>query len=211
MSTAQLSTTSPLAFDYFNAPVKVLRKPGHGTMECEFEEEGGPKMRVGGKTLKLVQFHFHTPSEHALNGTRQAMEAHLVHRDEDGKLLVVGVLMRADPTVLPNAALRAALRAAPTGEGESRISVNAAALLPSQRSFFEYEGSLTTPPCSEAVSWYVFQQPLSIPPSQVLLFQTYVGDFGDFKQLALNARALQPLNDRSVVLRAANFNPVVHV
>ena len=145
--------TRPLAFSY--APSKVTVSNPHGGAQVGFAQAQAPTVVLGDRTLELMQFHFHTPSEHALEGSRLAMEAHLVHRDaETGKLAVIGVLMRADAGASPNACLAAALRYGPQSSTEvvdAPVLVNPAALLPSARTFLEYRGSLTTPPCSEEV------------------------------------------------------------
>ena len=145
--------TRPLAFSY--APSKVTVSNPHGGAQVGFAQGQAPTVVLGERKLELLQFHFHTPSEHALEGSRLAMEAHLVHRDaETGKLAVLGVLMRADVAASPNACLAAALRYGPQNDADvvdAPVLVNPAALLPSARTFLEYRGSLTTPPCSEEV------------------------------------------------------------
>ena len=143
----------PLTFSY--APSKVTVSNPHGGAQVGFAPAQAPTVVLGERKLQLLQFHFHTPSEHALEGNRLAMEAHLVHRDaETGKLAVLGVLMRADAGASPNACLAAALRYGPQSDTDvvdAPVLVNPAALLPSARTFLEYRGSLTTPPCSEEV------------------------------------------------------------
>ena len=144
--------TRALTFAY--APRAVTVSNPHGGAQVNFAPAQAPTVLLGERKLELVQFHFHTPSEHALDGNRLAMEAHLVHRDaETGKLAVLGVLMRADAGALPNTALAAALRYGPRGDTvvDAPVQVNPAALLPAARTFLEYRGSLTTPPCSEEV------------------------------------------------------------
>ena len=145
--------TRPLSFSY--APSKVTVSNPHGGAQVSFAQAQAPTVVLGDRKLELLQFHFHTPSEHALEGSRLAMEAHLVHRDADtGKLAVLGVLMRAAADEAPNACLAAALRYGPQSDTEVvdvPVLVNPAALLPAARTFLEYRGSLTTPPCSEEV------------------------------------------------------------
>jgi len=139
--------------------------------------------------FELKQFHFHTPSEHAIDGKREAMEAHFVHAKEGGDLLVLGVLMRAGGS---NKVFSAIMAAAPRTKGEATLKqpVDATALLPKNRHFFRYEGSLTTPPCSEVVNWYVFSTPIAVAASDI---DTFKGIF------PMNARPLQPLRRRMLL------------
>ncbi|KAL2629621.1 hypothetical protein R1flu_014307 [Riccia fluitans] len=173
-------------------------------MQVSFSESKNI-LRVGGRTLELLQFHFHSPSEHAFNGRRFAMEAHLVHRDmRTKKLAVVGIILDADKYSVPNKGLAESLAYAPAEHGRSvhihDVSFSPGLLLPpttrnSKRRYLHYVGSLSTPPCSEDVDWFVLEKPLHISTSQVLNFLRFAGDG---RSLAFNSRPLQPLGDRVV-------------
>jgi carbonic anhydrase len=144
------------------------------------------------KKFELKQFHFHTPSEHAVSGKRAAMETHFVHADEKGELLVLGALLQAGGKKSKNDAFAALMAAAPQKEGEAELKapIAATALLPKKRNFFRYEGSLTTPPCSEVVTWNVFSEPVEVAASDIESFK---------KIFPMNARPLQPLHRRVVL------------
>lgn len=170
---------------------------GHGTMQVNFEE-GKYNTTVDGRTLNLVQFHFHTPSEHAIDGQHSAMEVHLVHQDVDtGQLNVFGSLM--DGSGQPNAALQACLEDAPyENDIVAPITVDPNTLLPplSKRTYFNYIGSVTTPPCSEDVNWYVFEHSIQCSSRQVIAFQNYLQNGNS---LSMNARPIQPLKNREIM------------
>jgi carbonic anhydrase len=141
---------------------------------------------VGDRRADLVQFHFHTPSEHAVDGQRSVMEAHFVHQLGDG-LAVLGVLLTGGAR---NDAFGTIMSAAPAQPGEATLSqpLNPIALLPQLLSAaWRYEGSLTTPPCSQTVSWIVLEQSVAIAQSDVDAFR---------RLFPMNARPLQPLNRR---------------
>lgn len=142
-----------------------------------------------GRKFELKQFHFHTPSEHAIDGRRTAMEAHFVHAGENGELLVLGVLMKGGAK---NGAFAAIMAAAPAQEGQAELQapIDASTLLPKQRKFFHYEGSLTTPPCSEVVNWAVFSSPLEVASADIEAFK---------KIFPMNARPLQDVHRRIVL------------
>lgn len=143
-----------------------------------------------GRKFELKQFHFHAPSEHAIQGARTAMEAHFVHAGQDGALLVLGALLSAGAK---NQALATIVGAAPEKEGRERLKspIDASTLLPKKRGFFRYEGSLTTPPCSEVVNWTVFSTPVDVASADIDAFR---------KLFPMNARPLQELH-RRIVLR----------
>jgi carbonic anhydrase len=148
--------------------------------------EAGSDIRFDGKTYRLLQYHFHHPSEHALNGKRFQMEAHFVHVGDDGTLAVLGVFFKPGQE---NAALGKIWSSMPTKAGEENKGgkVSPAALLPQDRAYYRYYGSLTTPPCSEKVIWSVYAQPLEASMSQ----------FQEFARLfPMNARPLQLRNRR---------------
>lgn len=170
---------------------------GHGTMQVNFEENKY-FTNIGNKPLSLVQFHFHTPSEHAFDGQRKEMEVHLVHKDVNtGQLSVIGVLMNGFGK--PNSALQSCLEEAPHELGKTvQMNVDPNTLLPSinKRSYFNYVGSLTTPPCTENVNWYVFENAIQCSPRQVIKFQQYL-EKGI--SLSTNARPLQDVDGRNVM------------
>ena len=141
---------------------------------------------LDGKPFELKQFHFHHPSEHALGGERTAMEAHFVHANEAGKLAVVGVLMKAGA---PNAEFSAIMATAPETEGKKALAapLNPEALLPTNNRRFRYEGSLTTPPCSEIVDWNIFETPIEVDAADIAKFKSI---------FPMNARPLQAMGRR---------------
>jgi carbonic anhydrase len=154
---------------------------------------GGGGITIDGERHDLVQFHFHAPAEHTVAGRRLDMEAHLVHRGAAGGIAVVGVLLHEGDE---NAFLRPLWERMPSRPGErvadAGIGLDVTGLLPADRACWTYEGSLTTPPCTEDVRWFVFRQPVSLSAGQLRTFRAlYDG----------NARPVQPLNDR-VVRRA---------
>lgn len=146
---------------------------------------------VEGTEYKLAQFHFHTPSEHQFNGQHYDMELHLVHQDANGKLAVLGVMIQEGKE---NEKLASIWEALPKEETEKDISVNEPvdlqALLPQNQTSFHYNGSLTTPPCTEEVKWIVFEQPMEMSKAQIQAFQQIFPD---------NHRPVQPLNERDVI------------
>lgn len=149
----------------------------------------GQSLTVGDKRYELLQFHFHTPSEESVGGKRAAMVAHFVHRDAAGHLGVVAVLMQQGAT---NAAYQPLFKHLPragetiTVEG---LSLDLAQLLPQQRGYYAYEGSLTTPPCTEGVHWHVLKQPVKLGAEQIKAFR---------RLFNANARPLQPIHGRAV-------------
>lgn len=197
-----------LATNYKRTPNCIVSNTGHGTMQVSFPK--GNTANIGGKVYDLVQFHFHTPSEHMFDGTRYPMEAHLVHRQRDsGNLAVLGVMLSRGANGRDgrsNPALRLALDTAPKKPGDKvsngKTTFDPNQLLPrsllrqGKLSYVRYAGSLTTPPCSEKVGWYVFTDPLVIADDDVLDFEEYCGGK---KGIARNARPVLPLNNRKLV------------
>jgi carbonic anhydrase len=151
----------------------------------------GGHAAVGTRKFALQEILFHTPSEHAIEGQRSAMEAQFLHAGENGEMLAIAVLMIAGA---PNKAFSAIMDAAPKEEGEAtaKAPIDAAALLPKNRSFYRYKGSLTTPPCSELVEWNVFATPVPVSPDDITAFEALY---------PMNARPLQPIRRRFVLRR----------
>lgn len=143
-------------------------------------------MTIGDQNFKLLQFHFHHPSEHLLAGKAQPMEVHFVHAADNGALAVVGVFMVEGKG---NDLIETVWRAMPkqADKVESDAMIDPAGLLPEARSFFRYEGSLTTPPCSEIVTWTVYDTPVEVSAAQIADFASLFPN---------NARPVQPHNRR---------------
>lgn len=175
-----------LEFNYKPGQLAVLNN-GH-TLQSNMPS--GSSLTVAGERYTLVQFHFHAPSEETLDGHHADMVVHLVHKNAPGQLAVVAVLMNwglANPLldkVFANAPRAAGVERIPAG-----ISIDPTELLPSERSYYTFAGSLTTPPCSEGVTWFVLKNPRTLSRQQLDAFTDLFGD---------NARPVQPLNGRVV-------------
>lgn len=147
----------------------ALEDTGHG---LELAYQAGSTLRIGDAEYRLLQLHFHRPSEHTLDGVRFPMEMHLVHSGEGGMLAVVAVLFEEGD---PNLALQRLWRRPPPPGGEvhrPEIRVDARDLLPAGGAAIRYDGSLTTPPCSEGVLWTVLTSPVPIGDGQVEWYRT---------------------------------------
>jgi len=171
-------------FLYKQRDVRVVNN-GH-TIQVNIEKGGS--LSYGGKSYGLLQFHFHAPSEHTVKGRPIDMEAHLVHRDAAGGVAVVGVFMTKGTE---HPLIADLWRVMPPQEGTSDtvVSVDPIRLLPSDRHFYAYNGSLTTPPCTEGVKWIVMKTPVAVSAGQIERFLSIIGR---------NARPVQALNDRVI-------------
>lgn len=149
----------------------------------------GQSLKIGDQSYELLQFHFHTPSEETIAGKHAAMVAHFVHRNAAGELGVVGVLMEQGKR---NPAFEGIFSHLPR-PGEKitvdGLKLDLAALLPSDKGYYAYEGSLTTPPCSQGVSWMVLKTPVKLGAEQIKAFR---------RLFSANARPIQPLNGRII-------------
>lgn len=173
------AVADPLGFDYGPIPIDLVNN-GRTIQQVGSE---GCRLTLDAQVYELVQFHFHTPSEHTHDGVHYPMEVHLVHRQRaTGALAVVGIWIKRGDEQGDLALLSGHL---PQETGE-RIQgagvVNPANLLPLDRRFVRYEGSLTTPPCSEGVTWLVMTTPVAVSSRQVEVF---------VERLSNNARPLQ--------------------
>lgn len=154
----------------------------------------GNSISLGGEEFELLQFHFHHPSEHIVDGRPYPMELHFVHANANGELAVLGVFLQEgaeNTSLIPVWKAMPARKAAPEEIPGSQVDI--AQLLPSDRKMFRYFGSLTTPPCSEIVKWVVFQEPIQVSATQIAQFK---------KIFPLNARPVQPL-ERRFLLRSS--------
>ncbi len=179
-----------IRFKYNDTPL-VVENNGH-TIEVPYES--GSSIRIGGDKYRLLQFHFHTPSEHTEGGINAAMEAHFVHINSNSQLAVVGVLIDLGAH---NDALAPVFDNMPATEGEVEVEheeINARDVLPDDDldEFNTYSGSLTTPPCSEGVRWFVLNERIEVSLEQLEAFEAI---------FPFNNRPVQPLNDRTIVER----------
>lgn len=172
---------------YRDVPMKALNN-GH-TLQINYPL--GSYIRVGGKRYELLQFHFHTPSEHQKEGFNYPMEVHLVHSDGDKNLAVIGILFQEGQH---NPALDILLERLPKEVGKqevhSDIGLNPVNFFPGNTDFYKYSGSLTTPPCSEGVYWMVFKHPVEASIQQIQKMNEVMGE---------NARPVSPQNSRDIL------------
>jgi carbonic anhydrase len=165
-------------------PADTIENNGH-TIQLNFTP--GNVLKLGNDLYELMQYHFHRPSEHLIGGKSYAMEAHFVHRNKAGNYAVVGVLMAAGGN---NPAFHKITASMPGHEGppvKADPTINPNALLPAQRSYYRYAGSLTTPGCGEVVEWLLLRAPLAVAPADIDAFA---------KLYPLNARPVQKDNRR---------------
>ncbi len=176
---------APLTFDYRPSGFSVVDN-GH---TVQVNVSPGNWLEVMGRRYDLQQFHFHRPSEERIKGRQFDMSAHLVHKDPDGRLAVVAVVLErgaVQPVVQQvwnNLPLE---KHAPLSAPDA---IDPSALLPADRGYFTYMGSLTTPPCSEGVLWMVMQEPVQASPEQIHIFS---------RLYPMNARPVQQTGGRLI-------------
>jgi carbonic anhydrase len=172
-------------FDYRPSNFRVIDN-GH---TVQVNVAPGNAIQVVGRRYDLVQFHFHRPSEERINGRVFDMVAHLVHKDQEGRLAVVAVLLdrgSAHPLI------QQVWNNLPLEKNEelpARAPLDLNALLPADRGYYTYMGSLTTPPCSEGVMWMVMKTPVTVSAEQVAIFS---------RLYPMNARPLQSASGRMI-------------
>ena len=173
-----------VAPDYKQGQLKIVNN-GH---TIQVNVPNGSKIRIDGKPFDLLQFHFHRPSEEHIDGKPSAMVIHFVHKSPEGELAVLAVMLREGNE---NPGIKTLWTHAPKAVGPEMIPdgvmFNPANLLPKEMDFFHYDGSLTTPPCTEKVKFFILKTQVNISKEQV-------SDF-PFK---MNARPIQPANGRPI-------------
>lgn len=183
---AERGDLSEIVFDYAPSPISI-RNDGH-TIQVNYESGSG--IVLDGTRYDLTQFHFHHRSEHTVDGADFPLEVHLVHASADGALAVVGVFLAEGAANEPFAPV---WRGMPAEAGPAAVvegMVDAGALLPERRTTWRYPGSLTTPPCSEGVSWLVMTEPVTASREQIEAFSAL---------FPVNNRPVQALNGRRLV------------
>lgn len=169
---------------YKASPAELVNN-GH-TIQINLGDGG--VAQLAGKEYKILQFHFHTPSEEKVDGKGYPLNAHLVHKSNDGKLGVIGVFFKEGQE---SVALKDIFSNLPKSEAKSILkkNFNSADLLPSSAAYYSYVGSLTTPPCSEDVSFFILKAPIEMSAGQLASFK---------KVFPMNARPVQALNGRTI-------------
>jgi carbonic anhydrase len=164
-----------------------IKNNGH-TIQVDYDS--GSSIKVDGGDYQLAQFHFHDPSEHTVNGRSFPMELHIVHKNEKGGLAVIGVILEEGSENPAYAKVFAEMPKKADEEKKLSVTVNASDLLPKSKAFYRYAGSLTTPPCTEDVAWFVLKTPVEVSKAQVDAFKAVIKD---------NNRPLQPLHGRKIM------------
>ena len=183
----QKADLPPIQFDYKASPLHIIDN-GHTIM---INYVPGSFMSVGEKKYALKQFHFHRPSEEKINGKEYEMVVHLVHEDQEGKLAVVAVLLqRGGDNPLVHELWNALPKEKEKEEFLSGVQIDVTQILPADRGYYTFPGSLTTPPCSENVTWFVLKHPITVSSAEIEQFS---------KLYRHDARPTQPLYNRVVL------------
>jgi len=173
----------------YGTPQFAIINTGH-TVQVNYPV-GNSYIKLNNHRYELLQFHFHTPSEHQLAGFNYPMEMHLVHRDGDGNLAVIGILFKEGAF---NPELQKVIDRLPKTLGKverhKQVQLDLRRFFPADTRFYKYSGSLTTPPCTEGVWWMVFRQPIEAAPEQLAAME---------KILGANNRPVQPLYARTLI------------
>jgi carbonic anhydrase len=178
---------TPIEFHYIAGPVTLVND-GHTVVA---HVNPGSYIVAGGVRYELVEFDFHHPGEEAVKGKLSDMSVHLVHRSADGKMAVIAVRFIEDAGS-PNAVLAELWPHLPRTAGAAEKvaeMVSAGGLLPADRGYWTYMGSLSTPPCTEGVRWFVFEQDLSLSRDQLRVFAAL---------FRVNSRGLQEAHGRRI-------------
>ena len=179
----------PIEIEYQAAPKTILFN-GH-TVQVNTESERD-YLQLQGERFNLKQFHFHTPSENQINGKSFPLELHFVNQNAQGQLTVLAVMFELGKENTEISKMWADISPEENHAQALRTQVNLTKLLPKKRSYYRFSGSLTTPPCSEGVTWIVLKQPLTLSEKQLEQFK-------DVLKQHSNNRPIQPLNGRLII------------
>jgi carbonic anhydrase len=199
ISSAQRANLPALRFESQSRPLKGLVNNGY-TIRVNYHDAPGTGnfVWVGEERYQLIQFHFHRPSEETFHGKASAMVAHLMYRSGDGKVIGVAVLLKEGK---PNATIQEIWDHMPMTESKVLadfshaeeeilgVNINPGGLLPQSFGYYTYMGSVTAPPCTEGIAWYILKTPVEMSPGQIKAFA---------KLYPHDVRPAQPLNGRIV-------------
>ncbi|MDI7659155.1 carbonic anhydrase family protein [Cronobacter universalis] len=179
----------PLNTHYIDGPSLILNN-GH-TIQATMPPTTQDSVTIDGTVYALQQFHFHAPSENTLHGKHYDLEMHLVHKNAAGEIAVVAVMFKTGAANVELAKLWQAMPDQADASQPLKAAIDINRLLPKDKTYYRFSGSLTTPPCSEGVSWLVMKHPLTLSAEQL----------NQFKQVMHhdNNRPVQPLHGRIVV------------
>jgi len=184
---AKKSDLPMLRMNYNSVPLNIIDN-GH-TVQINYPD--GSTLTVGNKVYTLKQFHFHHPAEEEINGKKYDLVAHLVHADAQGNLAVIAVLFKKGA---PNPLFDTLWKNVPAQKEKAvdvaSVTVNVKDLVPANTGYYTFAGSLTAPPCSEGVTWYVLKTHATISAEQLEAFA---------KLYPHNARPIQPANGREIL------------
>lgn len=175
----------PVMFDYQSSYFTIVNN-GH---TVQVNVSGGNYITLTGRKYELMEFHFHRPSEEKVNGRNFEMVAHLIHKNLEGKLLVIAVLIESG---MQHGLIQTLWANLPLEKKEPVVPVSPIDLkqiLPAHREYYTYMGSLTTPPCSEGVQWIVIKEPIQASPQQIEIFS---------RLYPMNARPVQAASGRLI-------------
>ncbi len=178
------SDLAAIEFNYGTVVSDIVNN-GH-TVQANYA--AGSSITLNGHSFDLKQFHFHTPSENHINGKSYPMEAHLVHADKAGNLAVVAVMFEQGDA---NSAMADLWKQIPKKAGDKNSlssKVNVSNLLPANKDYYRFNGSLTTPPCTEGVVWLVMKNSVSVSKQQIETFSNVMHHTNNRPVQAINAR-----------------------
>jgi carbonic anhydrase len=191
IQTAEKADLPPLRFEYKSEPLKYLINNGY-TIRVNYHDAPGSGnfLMVGDKRYQLTQFHFHHPSEEYVHGKPYPMVLHLMHQASDGKVAGVAVFLRQGAA---NKTVQQIWDHMPMTKGNEQeipgVEINPAGLLPRDTGYYMYMGSVTAPPCTEGVTWFVLKTPIDVSAEQISAFA---------KLYPHDVRPIQPRNGRIV-------------
>jgi carbonic anhydrase len=179
-----------LRFDYHSGPIEYVINNGHTIRVNYYAPGSGDFLVLGDTRYQLTQFHFHRPSEEQVSGKPYDMVLHLMHQTSEGRAAGVAVFLKAGKA---NPAVQELWNHMPSAEGQNfvgALQLNPMDLLPSDTAaYYMYTGSVTAPPCTEGVTWFVLKKPITVSPAQIRAFAKLYPD---------DVRPPQPLNGRIV-------------